>query len=348
MAGLRKRGEIIREFVLSHVAKHPDDIASVAAEEFGITRQALNKHLKRLVEQGSLVAEGTSRNKRYKLCQTVDWKQCYSLGSGLQEDIVWTREVKPLLGELPDNVLDIWFYGFTEILNNAIDHSLGTSVSVHVIRDAQTTEVWILDDGEGIFKKICRELELLDERHAVLELSKGKLTTDPVNHSGQGIFFSSRMFDQFAILSGGVYFSHEYEKIEDWIMEQRSERSGTLVRMQLRNNTARTAKAVFDQFSASLEKGYGFIKTIVPVRLAQYSDEKLVSRSQAKRLLTRVDRFEVIIFDFEGVEVIGQAFADQVFRVFCNQFPDKEIAAINVNTAVEQMIRRASADVSIG
>lgn len=350
MAGVRRRGEKIRSFILSQVAQHPDDIAAVAAQEFEISRQAVNRHLKRLIDQGSLLAEGTTRSRSYKLCPQIDWKEFYALSKQplLEEDLVWSRDVRPQLGELPDNVLDIWFYGFTEILNNAIDHSSGSSVCVNVTRDAQSTEISILDDGEGIFRKIRRELDLLDERHAVLELSKGKLTTDPENHSGQGIFFSSRMFDQFAILSGGVYFSHEYEKIEDWIIERHSQRSGTFVHMQLSNNTARTSKAVFDQFSSSLEQGYGFIKTIVPVRLAQYGDERLVSRSQAKRLLARVDKFEVIIFDFEGVEAIGQAFADQVFRVFCNQFPGKELAAINANTAVEQMIRRASAEVSIG
>lgn len=349
MAGVRKRGEQIRSFILSQVAQHPGDIAAITAQKFEISRQAANRHLKRLVDQGSLLAEGTTRRRSYKLCPQIDWKQLYSLTEQhLEEDIVWSRDVRPQLGELPDNVLDIWFYGFTEILNNAIDHSSGASVWVHVTRDAQRTEAWILDDGEGIFRKICRELELLDERHAVLELSKGKLTTDPTNHSGQGIFFSSRMFDEFAIFSGSVFFSHEYEKPEDWIMERSLDKSGTSVYMRLNNNTARTSKAIFDQFSSSLEQGYGFIKTIVPVRLAQYGDEKLVSRSQAKRLLARVDKFEVIIFDFEGVEVIGQAFADQVFRVFCNQFPGKELAAINANTAVEQMIRRASSEVSIG
>jgi hypothetical protein len=60
------------------------------------------------------------------------------------------------------------------------------------------TEIVIYDEGEGIFKKIQRELGLLDARHSVLEISKGKLTTDPDNHTGEGVFFSSRMFDDFA------------------------------------------------------------------------------------------------------------------------------------------------------
>ena len=99
--------------------------------------------------------------------------------------------------DLPDNVKAIWAYGFSEMLNNAIDHSSGTGVFIQFERTAVNTEITICDDGEGIFKKIQRELQLNDERHAVLELVKGKLTTDPERHSGEGIFFTSRMFDEF-------------------------------------------------------------------------------------------------------------------------------------------------------
>lgn len=73
----------------------------------------------------------------------------------------------------------------------------------------------IHDDGEGIFHKITKQLKLCDERHAVLELAKGKFTTDPKNHTGEGIFFSSRMFDDFAILSGTVYFTHDTHNPSD-------------------------------------------------------------------------------------------------------------------------------------
>ena len=71
--------------------------------------------------------------------------------------------------------------------------------------------MYLHDNGVGIFKKIQTELRLLDERHAILELAKGKLTTDPKRHTGEGIFFSSRMFDQFDILSGGIFFTHKFQ-----------------------------------------------------------------------------------------------------------------------------------------
>lgn len=274
--------------------------------------------------------------------QTNTWQECFALNASNPEDRIWNQHVAPLLKELPENVQDIWHYGFTEMFNNALDHSSGKKVIVNVNQTSTDIEISLQDDGAGIFKKIQKALDLYDERHAVLELAKGKFTTDPENHTGQGIFFSSRMFDEFSIVSGKVYFSHKYPKNEDWILEVPEQSQGTLVMMQLAKNSTRIAADVFDSF-ASADNDYAFSKTIVPVRLAQYGDDKLVSRSQAKRLLARIDKFKIVIFDFSDVESIGQAFADEIFRVFAKAHPKIEIHAINDIEIVQKMIKRARA-----
>ena len=111
--------------------------------------------------------------------------------------------------------------------------------------------------------------------------------------------------------------------------------------MRLDNHSPRTAKSVFDEFAAPEE--YTFVKTVVPVRLAQYEGEKLVSRSQAKRLYQRLERFRHVVLDFDGVAEIGQAFADEIFRVFARAHPGVALAPINVTAAVSQMVSRARA-----
>jgi hypothetical protein len=269
----------------------------------------------------------------------------YALSANEAEDLIWGRDIRPLLGVLPENVIDMWQYGFTEMMNNAIEHSAGHGVLVGVLQTAFDTKIIISDDGEGIFKKLQRELGLEDERHAVLELGKGKVTTDPAHHTGEGIFFTSRMFEGFTISSGDVSFTHLHEEAEDeedldWIYKSQKSRDGTVVFLHLKNNASRTTKEVFDRFTT--EGDYQFSKTIIPVYLAQHGDEKLISRSQAKRLLAGLHRFKVIWFDFEGVKMIGQAFADEVFRVFAEAHPHIELSALSVNTPVEQMIRHVA------
>lgn len=336
---VRARGEDIRGFVLSNIEKHPHDIASIAATHFAITRQAINKHLKKLVAEKALVPTGRTRDRVYRLAALAEWHHIYEIKPGLEEDQVWMNDISLVLGKLPQNVLDIWHFCFTEMFNNAIDHSGGSSIYVKVAKTAANTQILLSDDGVGIFKKIQAAMNLLDERHAILELSKGKLTTDPEKHTGQGIFFTSRLVDSFDILSGGVALSHSFGEEEDWILERPRENPGTSIFLKLNNHSARTAKAIFDQFSSGVD--YGFTKTVVPVRLAQYGEDKLISRSQAKRLLARVELFKSVWFDFEGVESIGQAFADEIFRVFAKAHPEIEVVAFNAKPEVQQTIQAA-------
>ena len=339
MVGIRQRGEKIRQFILDNIENHPVDLVKITSQAFDISRQAVSKHVQRLVEQKAIIVKGTTRSRHYILHPLAEWDHIFQLDKTISEDLVWRNHISPLLGELPDNVIDIWHYGFTEIFNNAIDHSSGKNVNVSLKKTATVSEIVVYDDGEGIFKKIQKELSLYDERHSVLELAKGKLTTDPANHTGEGIFFSSRMFDDFRILSGNVYFSHTHNEVEDWIIEHQRFQSGTGVFMKISNITSRTVKKIFDSFTS--DNDYGFTKTVVPVRLAQYGDDKLVSRSQAKRLLARIDKFKTVIFDFDDVELVGQAFADEVFRVFANQHPEMELIDLNANKIVREMITRA-------
>src|SRR6202035_3025670 len=182
----RARGEEIRTFILSNIEKHAGDVSHLVASHFRITRQAANKHLKKLVAEGALLPEGKTRYRRYKLAVLLEWRHDYSLDPDLQEDQVWARDIAPVLGNLPQNVMDIWHFCITEMLNNALDHSGGKGIYIKVAKTAANTQIMLDDDGVGIFRKIKASLNLLDERHAILELAKGKLTTDPKGHTGQG------------------------------------------------------------------------------------------------------------------------------------------------------------------
>jgi len=143
------------------------------------------------------------------------------------------------------------------------------------------------------------------------------------------------------ILSGDVHLSHAFDAQEDWILRFGVALQGTLVRMVLHDHTARNTKKVFDKFTS--DDNYGFTKTVVPVKLMQYRDDILISRSQAKRLLERFDRFKVVMLNFSGVAMVGQAFADEVFRVFPAKHPEVELVPIHTSSEFKRMISRAAA-----
>jgi hypothetical protein len=334
---VRARGQDIRRFILEHVEKHPNDVAKLTSGHFKITRQAANKHLRRLIFEKSLTETGETRKRAYKLAPLVEWRKIYTITPDLEEHVLWDQDISSVLQPLPENVIDIWHYGFTEMLNNAKDHSAGAMILVRISKTAITTEMMIADNGIGIFKKIQEAFNLPDQRYAILELAKGKLTTDPTRHTGEGVFFSSRMFDRFSIGADKTYYGHRLGDDSDWVLDWAN--AGTTVFMELSNHTSRTTKKIFDQY-ASPDEDYGFNKTVVPVNLAQYGNDKLISRSQAKRVVARLELFKTILFDFTGVPTIGQAFADEIFRVFANAHPALSILPIHANSEVQRMIAR--------
>jgi hypothetical protein len=196
------------------------------------------------------------------------------------------------------------------------------------------------DTGVGIFNKIQRELGFANKRDAIFELTKGKLTTDPTRHTGEGIFFASHMFQRFALSSEEMVLVHR-DGGRDWFIETADDPigKGTYVSMLIDPNTRRTQE-VFDHYSMP-QDDYAFAKTNVIVDLARAKEERLVSRSQGRRLLARFERFRELTLDFEGVDAIGPAFADEIFRVFAREHPHVDIKWIRAGEDVEKMIKRA-------
>jgi DNA-binding Lrp family transcriptional regulator len=336
----RKRSPSVDEALLASVEAHPRDLTRTVAEQIGVSRQTVAGRVRNLVEEGYLARSGTTRPTYVRGVRREGMFR-HAL-KGLAEDQVWSDEVAPLLRGMPANLVDIAHHGLTEMVNNAIDHSEGRHLQVMARRDAERLSLWVVDDGIGIFRKIARALALPDERLALLELSKGKFTTDPRRHTGEGVFFTSRMFDNFQIVSGDLVFDHDDVEEDDLLYDVEVPRAphGTTVFMTVSLSSARTAKQVFDEYSSGPDD-YDFAKTVVPVRLAKVGDENLVSRSQAKRLMQRVDKFRCVVLDFDGVGMIGPAFADEVFRVFANAHPHVELGVMRAVPEVQQMIRRA-------
>lgn len=328
----------IQEFILENIEEHPRDITTFSAKNFGVSRNAILRHLNRLVSDRIISAHGSTKDRHYELNPITRETFSIDISPDVEEDQIWRHIIRPTLKKIPDNVLHICEYGLSEMINNVIDHSEGNKMTIDIIQYAPRISFVVMDNGVGIFNKIQRDFNLNDPRHAILELAKGKLTTDPDRHSGEGIFFTSRMFDKFVVISEGLFFSHN-EPGDDWLLEHDINVRGTSVLMSINPNSDRNIQEVFDSY-ASEDQDYGFAKTHVPLSLVTYGDENLISRSQARRLLARFRDFEEVLLDFLGVKFIGQAFADEIFRIYARNNPDVEIIAINTNQQIDKMILR--------
>lgn len=347
MARRSRQNPEVREFILRNVAANPASIAALAAKRFGLSRTAINRYTQRLVDEELLTAAGNTNARRYRLKNIVEEVFVIEISAGMFEDAVWRSRILPHMGGVRQNVIDLCQYGSTEMLNNVIDHSGSDECLIAHTQNYCDIEIAVSDFGIGVFEKIQRDFNLADPRSALLELSKGKLTSDKARHSGEGIFFTSRMFDEYAILSGNLLYRRMRKDDDDWLIEldERDQfNEGTRVTMTLSTDAKWRPKDIFDQYQGD---DLRFRKTHVPIKLGRYPNEQLVSRSQAKRILTRFESFSEVLLDFEGVPEIGQPFADEIFRVFRIAHPEVGLLWVHTSPDIEKMIdyvRRADSD----
>ena len=132
--------------------------------------------------------------------------------------------------------------------------------------------------------------------------------------------------------SSSVLFSSSTSKIRSILADLSEFVRGTCVYMSLSNSSNKDTAAIFDRYA---DADSGFTKTRIPLK--NIYDSSPVSRSQAKRLCNRMDRFEEVTLDFDGLEWMGQGFAHQLFVVFKHEHPEVRLLPENMNTAVEKM-----------
>lgn len=311
-------------------------------ERSGLTRQAIQYHLRKMVESGELEPIGAGRGRRYRrpllFEATLETK-------GLQEDQVWkqVRSSVPGLERLNRNAERVANYAFTEMLNNAIDHSGSDIVRVTLGTRGERFALVIADQGVGAFEHVRRRAALEDHIAAIQEISKGKMTTDPKHHTGQGIFFTSKAVDLFSIASNGWRWRMDNTRTDQTIGESGTKK-GTVVGFEVDPNTERDLTAIFDEYTD--EETLAFDKSRTTVRLFEF-DVPFVSRSEAKRLARNLERFREVVVDFRGVEEVGQGFADEIFRVWAGNHPETNLVPVNMNRAVKFIVGRALADADL-
>jgi len=283
---------------------------------------------------------GTKKNAQALVHEASSWKKTYP-NTGTSEADVYDAVVAemPKLGLLHENVKSIFDYAFSEMVNNAIDHSGSDTIDVTVNVGDGKLIFTVEDAGIGVFENVKRKRGLASHYEAALDVLKGKTTTAPDRHSGEGIFFTSKAADVFVLESQGLRLTVD-NRIPDTFLEEIAVRAGTRVRFEISlNSTRHLNKDVFMPYSLDLEEP-AFDKTVIHVKLYKYGTAQ-ISRSQAHRLLAGLEKFKKIVLDFERVPSVGQAFADEVFRVFQKRHQDISLEYMNANEAVRYMIERA-------
>lgn len=329
-----KKAAII-QCILSKIASGKTGISRSVADAFGISTGTVHVYLNELIKQNVITKNG--RDSYSLTSEKTSYVFTRSKGEMESEDEVFDKTLSPVIRDLPENVKKIWMYSFSEMVNNTIDHSDAEHLFIVIQKNCVSVNVVIADDGIGIFRKIQNHFGYKTIDDAIIELSKGKLTTDSVHHSGEGIFFTSRIMDEFLLYSDKKVFSfNKFQECSFSDIEKEFSFS-TLVNLSLSNSSKKQIADVFDEYS---DVDNGFIKTRIPLK--NIFESSPVSRSQAKRLGNRLEQFKEVEIDFDGIDFIGQGFAHEIFFVFANAHPDIKLTPLNMNEDVQKMYRHVT------
>ena len=324
-----KKHEIII-YLLEKIDQGDARVSKAVSENFEINQNTVHTYINDLSKRG--IIKRVKRGQYSLISQEYRYMLKRSNGE-LDSDIyAYNHCLLSHIQNLASNVQQIWGYVFSEMINNVMDHSEAQNCSIVVLQDYLNTTVFIYDNGVGIFSKIKKHFGFESVDDAICELFKGKLTTDSRNHSGEGIFFSSKMMDKFYIISSGRIFTNNKYDDSNILNLASEELKGTCVVMELSNFTHRNTTDVFDQY-ANVDGG--FTKTIIPMK--NIFETSPVSRSQAKRICNRLEKFKEVTIDFQEVQWMGQGFAHQIFVIFAKEHPDIKLLPINMNEAVTKM-----------
>ena len=247
----------------------------------------------------------------------------------------------PQLKDLPENVRSIFTFAFSEMFNNAIEHSASKIISVEVTLRGEFLSFIVNDSGVGVFRNIMKKRNLKSEIEAIQDLLKGKTTTMPRTHSGEGIFFTSKAGDMFTLDSFSQMLVINNLTHDISARHKSAVKRGTRVIFKIKTDSDRHLNDVFKKYTnINDDSDYGFDKTEIRVKLYT-SGGVHISRSQARRILEGLEKFKVILLDFENVPLVGQAFVDEIYRVFQNKHPNIVIQEENMSESVRFMAERA-------
>jgi len=324
--------------ILRMLERRSEVSSTDVAAALRISRQAAHRRLRALADRGSVVHQGGGRTARWVLPSAAELRFAFAI-AGLAEDRVWNdvSATVPAVRALSADARAILSYAFTEMLNNAIDHSGSKAVEVTLAHDKESVAFSVIDEGIGAFANIERARKLASPLEALADLTKGKLTTMPERHTGEGIFFTSKAVDRFELESDGLVWIVD-NRLGDFTVLTVPRRKGTRVSCRVGVKPRRSLESVFAEYTDEFE----FTRTRTVVRLFAIGVE-FVSRSEARRLVRGLDRFREVVLDFDRVAAVGQGFADEVFRVFAGAHPSTRLLPTNMAPAVEFMVKRAKA-----
>jgi anti-sigma regulatory factor (Ser/Thr protein kinase) len=334
----------LTQWITAAAMAHPHDLPAHVQQRLGIGRRSAMSLLARLQAASWLARDGTARRPQWRPGPLRQVVMTYPL-QGLMEDLPWRQDFAPHF-ELQGNVRRLAQHAFTELVNNAIDHSGGTQVTVSMRQTAAHLQLLVSDDGCGLFRRVEESFAISEPRVAMLEIAKGRLTSQPDRHCGQGLVLTAQLADIFDLRANAAGFQRRAWSAGQWHgmppPAALADRPGTSVFLAIALDTPRTLDEV-QRSRCTAADSYAFDEAHVPLNLLTAGGDALASRADAKRVASRLADFRRAQIDFAGIDEVGHAFAHELFSVFQRTHPGVELVPVAASPRVVAILSAVQA-----
>ena len=326
----------IKKFILENLNRHKKDIIFTTIQRFGISRQAILKHMHTLINEKQIVAHGKTRDRYYELRPQVKFYKSIELEPGYDPKHTIDNHILSHISSLKTNIIEIIRFSMDALINNILDHSKATKFYFKIYLTYNDLHIILNDNGIGLFENIKTLLNIENAHIAAIELAKGPITTDPDNHSGDELFTLMHLFDSVKIESSGKSLNYMNQK-KYWMIDDSIQKQGTRIHLKINPFSKRSCQSIFENLFVSKKMS---IK--VPINLIKTNDNQIVNtRAQAKSLLRNIEKLKLIEFDFNNIDIIGPAFADELIRNTKKNNETANIKWINSNKMIDALMSSA-------
>ena len=331
-----KSSDQIKKFILDNLTLHQRDIIHTAVRKFGISRQAILRHMNTLIADKQIIAHGKTRDRIYELRPQVNFSKTIDIDSVFLPKVFIKDHILPHLSSLSKNVHEICEFSISAILNNIVDHADANSLYYKLYLTHKDVHIIISDNGKGMFGHIQSLLKLKNTQIAAVEVAKGHVTTDPDHHSGDELNTVIHLFDKVTIDASGKSLTFINET-QDWLIDHSTQQQGTRIHLQIKSDSRRTCQEIFQVLFNGEHRSVR-----IPINLLKVPGDELVnSREQAQSILRNISDLKTIEFDFNNIDLIGPAFADELVRKTKAKNQVADIKWINSNEMVDVLMSRA-------
>ena len=326
----------IKKFILDNITLHQKDIIHTAIQRFGVSRQAILKHMHALIAEKQVLAYGKTRDRIYELRPHLNFNKTVKINEKFYPREIVGNYITPHLDVVENNIKEIIQFSMTALMNNILEHSKAKQFYFKLFKTYNDFHIIIRDNGIGIFKKIQSNLDLEDCLIAAMELAKGRITTDSENHSGDELNAILHLFDIVKIEANRKSLIYN-STLNKWMIENSVHKHGTSLYLKIDPASNRNCEMIFKKLFDVPNN-----RLTIPISLIMVPGMELInSRTQAKSILRNIENFSQVTFDFNQVELIGPAFADELVRESKKKNNLAKLNWINSSKMIDVLMSRA-------